>query len=44
MKASEKQTSPVRTPLPACNPDPEVGLTREQAQRRLDAGWGNAAP
>ncbi len=44
MKAQEKQTSPVRTPLPVCNPDPEVGLTQEQAQRRLDAGWGNAAP
>ena len=37
MKASEKQTSPVRTPLPVCNPDPEVVAQEQAAAEQLSA-------
>ncbi len=33
-----------RKPIPVENADPHVGLTELQAQTRLEAGWGNAAP
>ena len=32
---------PQRAPVEAVNPEPERGLTWEQAERRLQAGWAN---
>ncbi len=33
-----------RKPIPVENPSPETGLTKLQAQVRLEGGWGNDSP
>lgn len=33
-----------RDPVPVIDPDPEKGLTEEQAQARRERGWSNTAP
>ena len=32
-----------RKEIPACEPDPDLGLTKAQVNERLEGGWGNKA-
>jgi cation-transporting ATPase E len=41
MRINNKHTIPVRQPVERVNPDPEQGLTLQQAKQRLACGWGN---
>ena len=41
MMRKRKTEQPRRMPVDAVNPDPEVGLSWEQAEERAQAGWAN---
>ncbi len=41
MRRNNKLSAPVRQPVERISPDPEQGLTLQQAKQRLSGGWDN---